>query len=71
VAEAQARVIQAVADIAASGIGGRVLMVRHKHVRALLDCPLSGLELRSFGNVIEEGIQPQPISALQLERLVA
>jgi len=71
VCEAQTRVVEAVKDTARRYAKGRILVVLHKHIRALLNCHLNGRRLAAFGLFVQDSITPQKIAAAQLQRLFA
>ena len=60
-ASAQARIVEAVREIARRYPDERVLIITHKHIRALLACAFKGLPLTHFRSQIEEGILPAPL----------
>jgi broad specificity phosphatase PhoE len=69
VAEAQARIVRAVRETARAHAGSTILMVLHKHIRALLKCHLNRCRLAAFSAFIDESIAPEPITTAQMERL--
>lgn len=66
---AQQRAIEALRDIALKYNNETLLIVTHKHIRAILQCGLQEIDLRFFGNQISESIQPQEIPIEQIIRL--
>lgn len=66
VIEAQNRVADAVADIANANGNRTVLVVLHKHIRALLQCRLQQAAIAAFGGLIDEGVAPTRIPEDQI-----
>ncbi|MCG6965977.1 MAG: histidine phosphatase family protein [Chromatiaceae bacterium] len=69
--EAQKRVANAFVDIVVNGGLGPVLIVTHKHIRALLLCALQGLDLSAFGAQIIDSQAPSEVPSYQIEALLA
>lgn len=68
--EAQARVVAAVARIAAAS-DGPVLVVTHKHIRSLLWCAALGLPLAYFTDQIDDSRDPVLLTDDQRDRIGA
>jgi probable phosphoglycerate mutase len=66
---AQQRVVQAVVEIADSYRNEKILVVLHKHIRALLSCKLKDLDICRFGKQIDESVVPVEVTSSQLGRL--
>ena len=71
VLEAQTRVVQAVRETAQTYRQDNILIVLHKHIRALLNCHLNGCPPAAFSAFIDDGVAPEPITALQLQRILS
>jgi broad specificity phosphatase PhoE len=69
-AAAGARAIKALVDVAQEYSHERVLIILHKHIRAILNCRLNGYAPEAFGRFIEEGIKPHPVETGHLHRIV-
>ncbi len=69
-ADATTRVVRALVDVAHKYPRKRVLIVLHKHIRAILNCHLHGCDHRAFGDFVEETIKPQSIDASHLRRVL-
>lgn len=68
-AAAQARISAAIRTVAEQYPGQRVLVITHKHIRALLRCRLRNLGLDRFGQQIDERVEPVEITSEELRRL--
>lgn len=68
-AGAQRRIVGAIRD-AALKYDGAILVVTHKHIRAILQCALRDIDLRYFGDQIEESVEPVEVSAHEIQRIV-
>lgn len=66
VAAAQRRITRALHTIIETYPGQRVLVITHKHIRALLDCWLNRLDLNQFGKAIKESVEPDEIPSTVL-----
>lgn len=66
---ARARIVHAVVEIANVHVGEKLLIVTHKHIRAVLNCSLKGLGLAEFGSQIDEGVEPVEIPSEELRRV--
>lgn len=64
------RAVQALVDVARAFERERVLIILHKHIRAILNCRLNGCAPEAFGRFIEEDIRPQPVPAALLNRVM-
>ena len=67
--EARNRVLSAVTDMIFAYQSEVLLLVMHKHIRAVLRCALQDLPFSQFREQITEEIGPSPIPAKQLRRL--
>ncbi len=47
----------------------KILVVLHKHVRALLFCKLNDVDIGQFGKQIDEGVAPVEVTSTQLALL--
>jgi broad specificity phosphatase PhoE len=66
---AQQRVAQAIRDAALSFRGESVLIIGHKHIKALLMCALLKEPLASFGSHMVENTLPHLLAADAIEAL--
>jgi probable phosphoglycerate mutase len=66
---AQQRVVQAVVEIADGYRNEKILVVLHKHIRALLCCRLDDVDISLFGKQIDESVAPAEVTSAQLGRL--
>jgi broad specificity phosphatase PhoE len=66
---AQQRILEAIRNIALRYNGENVLVITHKHIRALLKCAINNYGLEDFENRIEESIEPHEIERTKLLRL--
>jgi|GEM_PF-433003 len=63
------RVCRAIVNIAAADPAERILVILHKHIRALLQCRLKNLATAAFSSQISEDIAPAAIPPAQIARL--
>jgi len=66
---AQQRVVQAVVEIANIYRNEKILVVLHKHIKALLYCRLKDVDISRFGKQIDESVAPVEVTFTQLCRL--
>jgi broad specificity phosphatase PhoE len=66
---AQERCVEALRNVILEYSNEIILVVMHKHIRALLQCALKGISLSEFGRQIDESLDPQKVPADQIERL--
>ncbi len=64
------RITEAIKEIAIMSSGRTVLIITHKHVRAVLQCFLLGQELTNFRHNIDDSIEPEEIMNWQVLRLL-
>ena len=69
VVAAQQRVTHALRTILVTYPGRRIMVMTHKHIRALLDCRLNRLDLKQFGKTIKESVEPDEIPSTVLRNL--
>lgn len=69
IALARERVLGCVKDCVSRHSAETILIVTHKHIRALLYCALQGLDLSKFSSQIEEGVEATDIPRHLIERL--
>lgn len=69
VVAAQQRITRALHTIIETYPGQRVLVITHKHIRALLDCRLNRLDLNQFSKTIKESVEPDEIPSTVLRHL--
>ncbi len=58
---AQSRVFVTLRGLVQRYSNERILIVTHKHIRAILQCALKGLALSSFGSQIDDSLEPLEI----------
>jgi broad specificity phosphatase PhoE len=68
--KAQQRVNETIQSISKAYPKERILIIMHKHIRAILSCALWGISLSNFKDQIEETISPMKISQSQLGRIL-
>lgn len=68
---AQQRIVEAVRGVVLEHRGESVLIVTHKHIRALLDCWLLGRPLSEMRHVLDDGVEPSEVPAAGVARLLA
>jgi broad specificity phosphatase PhoE len=66
---AQRRIVGAIRDAALKSEGA-ILIVTHKHIRAILQCALLDIGLTQFKDQIDESIEPAEVPAYQIRRIV-
>jgi broad specificity phosphatase PhoE len=66
---AQQRAMEALRDIVLKYPNETLLVITHKHIRALLQCALKGLPLSEFGRQIDDSLDPIQAPPEQIERL--
>lgn len=69
VVAAQDRIIACICECAVSFASETVLLITHKHIRALLMCTLRGLQLKHFRDEIEDAVRPTPVPEVWVQRL--
>lgn len=69
IAAAQRRISDAISEIVLQHPRQRVMVITHKHIRAVLSCRLRNLSLSKFGQAIEERVKPVEITTKELRRL--
>ncbi len=70
ITSAQQRIVEAVTNIALRYKGEKLLIITHKHIKAILMCALRKIGLEHFQNQIEETIAPQKIPSQQIDDCV-
>jgi phosphoserine phosphatase len=66
---AQQRIVEAIRSVALDHPGETVLLVSHKHIRALLRCWLHGLGLERFQDGIDDSTLPEEIPRETVQRI--
>lgn len=66
---ALSRIVDAIKTIASDNTDENVLVVTHKHIRALLQCALLNIDLKNFKYHIKESIEPEEIAVDQVQDL--
>lgn len=67
---AQQRALEAMKDVSLRYGGSTILVVTHKHIRALLECGLQNVSLSNFESRIDESRSPREIPPEQILRLI-
>ncbi len=67
---AQQRAVEALRAVVREHPGETVLVVTHKHIRAILTCWLREESLQAFSRMVSDSVEPEELFPAEIERTI-